>query len=76
MNINTQFDSLMTVSEVADFLHIHQNTVRRWSNRGILKSIPIGRRGDRRFIKEDIINLLNGLYQYNGDERKARAASR
>ena len=44
----------LTTSDVAHLLNIHINTVRRWSNKGILKSYRIGPRGDRRFNREDI----------------------
>jgi excisionase family DNA binding protein len=51
-------DSLLTTSETASLLHVHINTVRRWSNMGVLKSFRIGPRGDRRFLKEDIDKFL------------------
>jgi len=51
-------DSLLTTSEAASLLHTHINTVRRWSNLGILPSFRIGPRGDRRFRKEDILTFL------------------
>jgi DNA-binding transcriptional MerR regulator len=34
------------------------NTVRRWSNQGILRAYRLGPRGDRRFKREDIALLL------------------
>ena len=49
---------MLTTSEVAKVLYIHINTVRRWSDQGILKPYRIGPRGDRRFQKEDIDHLL------------------
>jgi excisionase family DNA binding protein len=51
-------NSLMTTTEVAKMLHIHINTVRRWSNQGILKPYRIGPRGDRRFMREEIVHFL------------------
>jgi excisionase family DNA binding protein len=51
-------DDLLTVREVARLLNIHINTVRRWSNQGVLKAYRIGPRGDRRFKREDINILL------------------
>jgi len=51
--------ALLTVGEVAGILQIHCNTVRRWSNLGILPSFRIGPRGDRRFRKEDVANFLS-----------------
>lgn len=47
-------DPMLTTSEVARILNLHINTIRRWSNQGILKAYRIGSRGDRRFKKEDI----------------------
>ncbi len=50
---------LLTTSGVANILHLHINTVRRWSNQGILKPYRIGPRGDRRFMREDGMNFLS-----------------
>jgi len=50
--------SLLTVQEVARFLRVHVSTVRRWSNRGLLKSYRINPRGDRRFKREDVLAFL------------------
>jgi len=47
-------EPMLTTSEVARILNLHINTIRRWSNQGILKAYRIGTRGDRRFKKEDI----------------------
>ncbi len=51
---------MLTTSEVARVLSVHINTVRRWSNQGILKAYRIGSRGDRRFKKEDISKFFSG----------------
>ena len=48
----------LTTSEVCRKLNLHENTVRRWSNQGIIKSFRIGPRRDRRFLVEDIKNLM------------------
>lgn len=50
--------SMLTVREVSQLLHVHTNTLRRWSDQGILKAYRIGPRGDRRFKPEDIAVLL------------------
>ena len=50
--------SVLTVGEVARFLGIHVNTVRHWSNLGILRSHRIGPRRDRRFTDEDVTAFL------------------
>jgi excisionase family DNA binding protein len=47
-------ERFLTVREVADLLHVHTNTARRWSDLGLLKSYRVGPRGDRRFRAEDI----------------------
>ncbi len=53
-----QMSGMLTVREVSQFLHVHSNTVRRWSDQGILKTYRIGPRGDRRFRAEDVAVLL------------------
>jgi len=47
-------DILLKPSEVAKWLNIHINTVRRWSRLGVLPSLRIGPRNDRRFRSRDI----------------------
>jgi excisionase family DNA binding protein len=51
-------DNMLTVREVSQILHVHSNTLRRWSDLGIIKAYRIGPRGDRRFKQEDISLLL------------------
>ncbi len=67
MIVNLNNANLLTVGQVARLLHMHPNTVRRWSNKGILESYRICDRGDRRFRKEDIDLLLfeSWLFDYN-----------
>ncbi|HUV52772.1 MAG TPA: helix-turn-helix domain-containing protein [Dehalococcoidia bacterium] len=55
---NKQSSNMLTVREVSEILHVHTNTLRRWSDLGILKAYRIGPRGDRRFKQEDIDTLL------------------
>lgn len=56
-------NSMLTTTDVAGLLNIHVNTVRRWSDYGILRVYRIGSRGDRRFKREDIDSFL--LQNYN-----------
>lgn len=67
MTSNQESNELLTVGQVARLLHMHPNTVRCWSNKGILKSYRICDRGDRRFRKEDVDLLLfeSGLFDYD-----------
>jgi len=51
-------NGMLTAREIARFLNVHINTVRRWSNRGMLKTYRIGSRGDRRFLREDVVAFL------------------
>jgi len=55
---NNDIGAMMTTSDVAHMLNVHINTVRRWSNQGILKTYRIGSRGDRRFDRKDIEEFL------------------
>ena len=70
MVADNQMSPMLTVREVARLLHIHSNTVRRWSDRGIIKAYRITHRGDRRFRREDIARSLAELNTYGGDERE------
>lgn len=68
MNNNVDIGPMLTTSEVARVLNVHINTVRRWSNQGLLKAYRIGSRGDRRFKKEDVISFYE-----NSEELDSRA---
>jgi excisionase family DNA binding protein len=57
-NNNRQISTMLTVREVSRLLHVHSNTLRRWSDQGIIRAYRIGPRGDRRFRPEDIAVLL------------------
>ncbi len=58
MLANNPNGTMLTVREVSQILHVHSNTLRRWSDRGLIKAYRIGPRGDRRFRLEDIARLL------------------
>ena len=51
-------DNMLTVSEVARIFHVHPNTLRRWADKGRIKSYSITSRGDRRFMPRDIERFL------------------
>ena len=51
-------ERLLTVSDVARFMNVHQNSVRYWSDMGLLRCYRIGRRGDRRFRPDDVDAFL------------------
>jgi excisionase family DNA binding protein len=50
--------SMLRTGEACRILCIHANTLRRWSEQGIIKAYRVGPRGDRRFRREDIAALL------------------
>jgi excisionase family DNA binding protein len=58
-------DNMLTVSEVSKLLHVHPNTLRRWADKGIIKSYSITSRGDRRFMPQDINQFLANMYAQN-----------
>jgi excisionase family DNA binding protein len=59
MRNRTKLKPMLTVTDVSDVLNISVNTVRRWTNRGVLMTYRIGPRGDRRFHRSDIVKFLN-----------------
>ena len=69
MAIDKNIDPMLTASEVARLLNVHMNTVRRWSNQGVLKAYRIGSRGDRRFRQEDIAYFLSRENNANSKRR-------
>ena len=58
MAIGSKMDNLLTVREVAKLLHVHPNTLRRWADKGVIGSLRITARGDRRFMYRDIEQFL------------------
>ena len=49
---------MLTTAEVAHLLHVHPNTVRNWANNALLHAYRLGTRGDRRFRREEVDDLL------------------
>ncbi len=52
-------NKLLKLSEAAELLNVHPNTLRKWDKKGILVAVRFGERKDRRYNKEDIMKLLN-----------------
>jgi len=49
---------MLTTGEAAQLLGLHLNTVRRWTQKGVLKAYRITPRGDRRFRRKDVDAFL------------------
>ena len=58
MVVHDRTSNILTTSEVARLLHVHINTVRRWSDSGIIGSHRIGTRRDRVFSWQDVERIL------------------
>jgi len=68
---SNQMGTMLTTREVAQLLNLHINTVRRWSNQGILRAYRINARGDRRFKQEDVDAFLRRKPRSKKDERQS-----
>ena len=49
---------LLSSTDAAKFLGVHPNTIRRWSNAGIIHAYRFGKRRDRKFRKKEPEKLL------------------
>lgn len=48
---------ILTLKQACEVINCHPNTLRRWENEGLIKCIRFGKRGDRRFPKEEILRI-------------------
>lgn len=62
---------MLTIREVARLLHVHPNTLRRWSNNGRIRAYRITERGDRRYKREEIVRFLDELNGHGNGDREA-----
>lgn len=60
---------LLTIADVAQLLHVHPNSVRRWADRGLLRCYRVGIRGDRRFRANEVDEFVESGAAYNGNGR-------
>jgi excisionase family DNA binding protein len=69
---DSRLSPLLRVSEVALLLHVHINTVRRWSDCGWIPAYRINPHGHRRFKLEDVTRFLAESSPYKGNGEKDR----
>ena len=62
------------MSPRAEQLRVHPNSIRRWSDTGLLPAVRIGERGDRRFRLRDVERFLEGNRNFKGRMGNANAA--
>jgi excisionase family DNA binding protein len=51
-------DGLLSATDAARILGVHPNTIRRWSDDGLIHAYRVGKRSDRRFSRADLENFL------------------
>ena len=54
-----EYSDILTLAEACEILNCHPNTLRNWDNKGLLKAIRFGTRKDRRYRKEDVLQVIN-----------------
>jgi len=52
-------EKLMKIKEASSYLGVHPATLRRWEEQGLIIPVRIGARGDRRYNKAMLIDLIN-----------------
>ena len=57
--ISQKIPKLITLKEASFMLRCHENTLRAWDKKSILKAVRIGVRGDRKYKKNQIVDFLN-----------------
>ena len=57
---------LVTPGEAARLLNIHENTLRRWCDSGVIPAFRVSARGDRRLLQSDVIALRSRMARNGG----------
>ncbi len=60
-----KLNSMLSVVEVAEMLHVHPSTLRRWSDAGQITSYRISSRGDRRYLLTDVQEFVKKMNESN-----------
>ena len=59
----------LPITKAARFLGVHPNTLRAWADQGRIRCLRVNRRGDRRFLLEDLQAFLREAEADDGTER-------
>ena len=54
----SEADELLDIEQAAQFLHVSETSLRRWTNAGRLACLRVGRRRERRFRRADLLAFL------------------
>ncbi len=54
---------LMNVRETAEALGVHENTIRNWEARGLLRAVRLPGSGFRRFSSADVERLRHEMFE-------------
>ena len=68
-------DALLRVGQAARLLYVHDNTLRRWADLGIVSAYRISSRGDRRFSRNEVVSLLERVRSNGGRLLEGRQES-
>jgi len=58
MSKESKKKELLSIGEVANMFGIHQDTLRNWEKKGLIKPLRVGTRGDRKYRPEDLENIM------------------
>jgi excisionase family DNA binding protein len=58
MKVYSTDSEMLTTTEAARLLHVHPNTIRQWTKKGLFHAYRLGTRGDRRFDRKDIDRFI------------------
>ena len=55
----------LTIKEASHFMNVHPNTLRNWEKQGLIFTVRIGARRDRRFSRDSIWKMYHPLEAQN-----------
>ncbi len=53
-----RMSKLLTIKQASEMLNCHPNTLRHWDNKGVLRAVRVGVRGDRRYNRDDLNRFI------------------